>query len=346
MHIRTFRAANLQAALAEIRQQMGPDAAVLHTRQVRDGWRGLLGRTQVEVTAGLRSPQTAVVRERVTSATSSHEREGNYLREQLLRVGVSDAYALRWTRRVLERLPDRQSGQSFVVSSAMMLDALQTVVAEEVRCGPAIQLPANQRRVIALIGPTGVGKTTTVAKLSAGFRLQQKRKVGLLTIDTFRIAAVEQLRSYAEIMDLPMQVVQKPDQMQAALDALSDVDLVLIDTAGRSPRLGAAIRQLRAMLGVARPDEIHLVVSGTSSSHATQRIMQGFGEIKPTSLILTKLDETEQVAGVIATLMENQAPPVSYLTTGQQVPDDILVASGQVLAQYLLPKQAAIPLVA
>ncbi len=137
------------------------------------------------------------------------------------------------------------------------------------------ELKSGDRRIVALVGPTGVGKTTTVAKLAAGFRIEARRRVGLLTIDTFRIAAVQQLRAYAEIMDLPMEVVEKPDQMKPALDRLGDVDLVLIDTAGRSPRSDARIDQLVELLRSAQPDETHLVLSSTNSASSIQLALRG-----------------------------------------------------------------------
>ena len=114
--------------------------------------------------------------------------------------------------------------------------------------------------MVALVGPTGVGKTTTVAKLAANFKLAHGARVGLVTVDTYRIAAVEQLKTYAEIIDLPLAVVNDPAEMARALDELGAVDLVFIDTAGRSPRDEVKIRELAEFLRQARPDEIHLVL--------------------------------------------------------------------------------------
>jgi flagellar biosynthesis protein FlhF len=200
--------------------------------------------------------------------------------------------------------------------------------------------------VVALVGPTGVGKTTTVAKLAAGFRIEARRRVGLLTIDTFRIAAVQQLKAYAEIMDLPMEVVEKPDQMRPALERLGDVDLVLIDTAGRSPRSDARIDQLVELLRSAQPDETHLVLSATSSASTIQLALEGFAPVRPTAAILTKLDESPQTAGVLSAIVASDrfaGVPLSYTTNGQQVPDDISIADAESLLSRLLPSKAMVP---
>jgi len=191
-----------------------------------------------------------------------------------------------------------------------------------------------------LVGPTGVGKTTTIAKLAAGFRIQERRRIGLVTIDTFRIAAVQQLEAYAEIMDLPMEVVEKPAEMQPAIERLGDVDLVLIDTAGRSPSSDARIDQLVELLRMAQPDETHLVMAATSSVSTVRSVLRGFAPARPTAAILTKLDEATNTAGVLSALSASDSLPgipLSYLTNGQQVPDDIQVASAETLLSRLLP---------
>ncbi len=132
-------------------------------------------------------------------------------------------------------------------------------------------LRADRRRsraaasVVALVGATGVGKTTTIAKLAANFRLRSGVKMGLVTVDTYRVAAVEQLRTYAEIIELPMKVVTNPLEMRRALDELAGLDLVLIDTAGRSPKDDLQIQELKSLLAEAHVDEVHLVLSMTSS---------------------------------------------------------------------------------
>lgn len=376
MHIRTFRASSLQDALEQIRHQMGPDASVLHTRQVRDGWMGWLGRTYVEVTAGLRDgvEQSATVKADRSSEVDSRSAVVSMatttksaivpaaipfddrfasmgsaslplplrgLREELLMAGVVSSVADRWltaTESFAAGLGDAPGGQ--FVSGTPWLEHLQRSVGRELRMGSPIRTQPGDRRIVALVGPTGVGKTTTVAKLAAGFRIEARRRVGLLTIDTFRIAAVQQLKAYAEIMDLPMEVVEKPQQMQAALDRLGDVDLILIDTAGRSPRSDARIEQLVELLRSAQPDETHLVLSCNSSAASITSTLQGFAPVRPTAAILTKLDEAPHTAGVMSAIAAGgdfPGIPLSYMTNGQQVPDDIATAEPEYLLSRLLP---------
>lgn len=337
MYIRTFRAASLQQALEDIRRQMGDGASVLHTRQVREGWMGWLGKTSVEVTAGIRDEQD-VARKRfgevgseLTASRRGYPLELQDLRELLSLAGVEDPIADRWIEATYALGVALPTG----VEPGQWIEVIRETVARGIRIAGPIQTPPGERRIVALVGPTGVGKTTTIAKLAAGFRLESRRRVALLTIDTFRIAAVQQLRAYAEIMDLPMEVVQSPEEMSGALERLGEADLVLVDTAGRSPRSDSRIEQLRGMLLAARPDETHLVLSATSSRETTQSILDGFSAVRPTAAILTKLDETPQLAGTLGAL-EGRALPLSYVTTGQQVPDDIEVAEAEGLVRNLL----------
>tara|TARA_R110002073_G_scaffold65408_8_gene163353 strand:- start:2545 stop:3759 length:1215 start_codon:yes stop_codon:yes gene_type:complete len=358
MHIRTFRAASLQDALEEIRQQMGPDASVLHTRQVRDGWMGWLGRTYVEVTAGLRDAIDAngtpsLEADDLDENVDDNEQDASprqsvfmhsasmlagplqAYREQLIDSGVAAITADRWLR----------ATESFAAGlgeshGQPWMEHLQRSIARELRLGGPIRTQPGSKHIVALVGPTGVGKTTTIAKLAAGFRIQERRRIGLVTIDTFRIAAVQQLEAYAEIMDLPMEVVEKPAEMQPAIERLGDVDLVLIDTAGRSPSSDARIDQLVELLRMAQPDETHLVMAATSSVSTVRSVLRGFAPARPTAAILTKLDEATNTAGVLSALSASDSLPgipLSYLTNGQQVPDDIQVASAETLLSRLLP---------
>jgi flagellar biosynthesis protein FlhF len=213
--------------------------------------------------------------------------------------------------------------------------ALCEAVEQCIPVAPPIQAIAGARRVVALVGPTGVGKTTTVAKLAANFKLAHGVRVGLITVDTYRIAAVEQLRTYAEIIDLPLAVVNDPVEMPRAFDQLGTVDLVFIDTAGRSPRDEVKIRELAEFLSQARPDEVHLVLSALTGHRSLRAAIEQFTVVHIDRLILTKLDEADSLGGILAVLGLSSRP-ISYLTTGQAVPDDIEPIDRKRLARLIL----------
>lgn len=189
--------------------------------------------------------------------------------------------------------------------------------------------------IIALVGPTGVGKTTTIAKLAANFCLRERRKVGLITIDTYRIAAVEQLKTYAEIIDVPLTVAMSPDQLSDAVRGMSDRDVILIDTAGRSQRDAIRIKDLERFFRAVRPDEIHLVLSGTCSEAVLHETIERFRAVGIDRVIFTKLDEAIGF-GVILSCLTKANAKLSYVTTGQDVPDDIEVGRAETLARLIL----------
>ncbi len=214
------------------------------------------------------------------------------------------------------------------------------IEAEIAVAGP-IQLTPGRSRLIALVGPTGVGKTTTIAKLAAQYRLRDKRRVGLITVDTYRIAAVEQLRTYADIIDLPMQVVSTPREMREAVRRMADLDLILLDTAGRSPKDDVRIQELRAFVSEADADEVHLVLSAMTGARTLQQTAERFAAVGATALILTKLDEASSLGNLLSLLRFSKLP-LSYLTNGQNVPDDIETANAQRLARLILNMEPAV----
>lgn len=219
---------------------------------------------------------------------------------------------------------------------------LMQLVESGLRCAAPIQINRGRRRVIALVGPTGVGKTTTIAKLAANYRLRDGVRLGLVTVDTYRVAAVEQLRTYAEIIDLPMKVVTGPREMGRALDELQGLDLILIDTAGRSPRDELKIQELKTLLAEAHVDEVHLVLSMVSSSRTLEATAEKFAPAGTTNLVLTKLDEAVSM-GPLMTVARKIPLPISYLTTGQDVPDDFEPAQANRMAKLILGKETLHP---
>ncbi len=189
--------------------------------------------------------------------------------------------------------------------------------------------------VVALIGPTGVGKTTTIAKLAANLKLREKRKIGLITIDTYRIAAVDQLKKYADIIGSPLRIVGNPEDLRDAVTSMADCDFILIDTAGRSPNDTLKLNELKNFLAAASPDEVHLVVSTTASQSSVELAIERFSDVRIDKIIFTKLDEAAHV-GVVLNVVRKVNKALSYVTTGQDVPRDIEVGHGRKLAQMIL----------
>ncbi len=387
MELKTYRAATMHEALAMVRHDLGPDAAVLHTREVQArrffGW--LNGPRRIEVTAscGVNVPSRLAGRgsyedrgrddddlaprydrphaTNLTAAKPQAELPDamqNQLSElqqmvqdlcrrsdapsrdvpqelfqlftDLLDSDLNEDLA----RELVERVRSETKG-SRIDDLVMVKARLARMIEAEIRVSGPIQTMPGRCRLVALVGPTGVGKTTTIAKLAANYRLKEKRRVGLITVDTYRIAAVEQLRTYADIIDLPMQVVSTPREMREAVGRMDNLDLILLDTAGRSPNDEVRIQELRSFLTEADADEVHLVLSSVAGGRVLEQTAERFAAVGTTAVILTKLDEASGLGNVL-TLLRSSKLPLSYLTNGQNVPDDIAVADAMRVARLIL----------
>jgi flagellar biosynthesis protein FlhF len=375
MDVKTFRAPTMCEALKLVRRELGPDAAVLHTRDVQTrrlfGW--LHGPRQIEVTASCEvnvpsrlparargSDQGLSLEDSLPTAAPpiSQEVQGQIshlqaMVQDLCRRSQSagrqdlpqDLFRLftdlldsdlseELARELVERVRSESRGARFDDLLLVKARLARMIEAEIAVAGP-IQVTPGKMRLAALVGPTGVGKTTTIAKLAAHYRLREKHRVGLITVDTYRIAAVEQLRTYADIIDLPMQVVSTPREMREAVRRMNDLDLVLLDTAGRSPKDDVRIQELRAFLSEAEAHEVHLVLSSVAGTKTLLQTAERFATAGTTALLLTKLDEATGLGNVLP-LVQSSHLPLSYLTNGQNVPDDIEVAEPNRLARLIL----------
>lgn len=189
-------------------------------------------------------------------------------------------------------------------------------------------------QVVALVGPTGVGKTTTIAKIAARAAFEEGRNVAVISLDNYRIAAVEQLRSYAEIMGIRFEVVFTAEEFSLTIDELSEYDLVLVDTAGRSPGSATQIVESAQLFSVRRPDEVHLVMTAGTLAEDMQQILENFAPLNCDQLIISKLDETRSLGGIY-NISRLCSLPVSYFTVGQSVPEDIRCADPEFVNDWM-----------
>ncbi|MCA9263578.1 MAG: flagellar biosynthesis protein FlhF [Planctomycetales bacterium] len=422
MQVKSFRAKTLSGALALVRDKLGPDAAILGTREIRTGWLGgLIGGPKIEVMASsdlsptrdtgrlmetMDSPQ---LNARVTQAScrweelsprcgcddaamseatagwASDEKAWDQSSGQPIPAAHQESFRVRFREtleagnrdhrgsfdelttateksRLTTEMPEslfhlytdlveaevcevvaqdllqvvrKRCSAVELTDRSVVRQRLQQYVESQLRIHGAIQVTPGQRKIVALVGPTGVGKTTTIAKLAANFRLKEKRRVGLITVDTYRIAAVDQLRTYADIIDLPMEVVSTPREMREAVSRLSHLDLILVDTAGRSPRDEVQLQELKSMLSEAEADEVHLVLSVVAGSTSLAKLARRFEDVGTTAILLTKLDEATGLGGLVPFLRDCELP-ISYVTDGQDVPQDIRVAESTDLAAQIL----------
>lgn len=228
----------------------------------------------------------------------------------------------------LSILLDKQNPETESYLSEYLEDALR--ISQE-----GIEIPAGQTKIVALIGATGVGKTTTVAKIAAKFVLEKGLSVALITADTYRISAVEQLKTYSDIIGLPLEIVYSPTELKTAVEKHRDKQLILIDTAGRSQHNEFQINELKEFLAVDPLIEKHLVLSATTKYKDAVDIIKKFSPCLPDRVLFTKTDETSSI-GLIINLAQQYSIKLSYLTNGQSVPDDIIPAEPKSLAEMLL----------
>ncbi len=234
---------------------------------------------------------------------------------------------------VVQTIYSRMNSSDYQDKGAVLKN-VNTLLKRMVKISDPLENAKRRPQVVALVGPTGVGKTTTVAKLAANLKLYSQKKVALISADTYRIAAIEQLQTFANIATLPMKVAYSPEDMRDAVQKLRDFDVVLIDTVGRSQKNEEHLANLNEFIEAANPDEIHLVLSLTTGFHNLQDIVRRFRVMRPNRFIFTKLDEAIHTGNILNVLYKHQLP-VSYLTTGQVVPNDIVNAEKETLANLI-----------
>jgi flagellar biosynthesis protein FlhF len=368
-----FRGADLKEALSAVKATLGPNALIEGTRQISNGRGGGLGHSYVEVTAappaGLKWPYAtreaaaveAPLRRReprgqqfgrgakptpsLARDPSEIERELGMLRQMLNELNESRPPKERALTELhsagIEGALARELSNGAAKVARRGRDALRSWLSgrikERLLVTPSM-LTDSIPRVIACVGPTGVGKTTTLAKLAARARLDHGRSVGVISLDTFRVGAVEQWQRYATLMGIPFQIASDRTSFQRAM-ADMPTDLVLVDTAGRSVHgtawpLSGCLREIND-----RKVNVMLVLPAWLRANDVTRVLEMYDDPLPTDIVVTKLDETYQVGGILHAALPNQLP-FAYLCNGPRVPEDILDASVDGVLDAVFPSEA------
>jgi flagellar biosynthesis protein FlhF len=324
MHLKRYRMPTVQGALAKVRADLGPHALVLSTRLVpRRGPAGWFGAREVEITAAADRP--SVSETRLPASTPPARAADHEIVARLVAAGLDTALA----QQVFAAVPRS-------ARRAASIPTLRTALA---RCLESSAAGGDAfAPVEVFVGPPGAGKTTTIAKIAAQERALHGRRLGLVAADGFRVGAVEQLRLYADIIGTSFRVVRAAAEMEQVFATPSPHPL-LVDTAGRSAPDRAA-RSMVDLLAGHHGVRTHLVIPAHARPAELDRLLEGFGQARPDRVAVTRLDECESPIPLFTALRERHLP-VSYLGTGQRVPEDLARATPPVLAACMLGEALA-----
>jgi flagellar biosynthesis protein FlhF len=334
-----FEGSNMREAVAKVKAELGDQAVIVATRQIR---RGLLG-TACEISAAIDDDDSEPARLPRGFGALAHAappQMGPLPSAQAAIASDEMDKALGGLRNELKSLRAiirAQSGDTRMTTELRNEVASLRKLVEDLRTTPMPPPPAaaargtspiatapltapSTGRCIMLVGPTGVGKTTTIAKLAARAALIENKRVSLLTLDNYRVGGIDQIRTFADLIGVPLRVVASPDQLADAID--DNDDLTLIDTAGRSPRDIGAINELADGMRDCSPIETHLVIAAGSTAQVIESFANRYRTLNPSRLLFTKLDEIDDAPEM------SRAPirlglPITWVTTGQSVPEDL-----------------------
>ncbi|AZT89774.1 flagellar biosynthesis protein FlhF [Caldicellulosiruptor changbaiensis] len=352
MKIKRYLAHDMQEALIRIKADLGKDAVILSTKKVRQkGLFGFFKKPLIEVTAaceeekvirreeGMPKPENLTLSLQLSQIKELEKKIDSL--EKTIKEVIKDTNVIPEVKEVSKknfldvmRENLKKNGvEEEIVEGLLakvnwdgsinnMVNNMYKEIKNILGTPVTLSLDSKQPQVVFFVGPTGVGKTTTIAKIAAKLMFEEGKKVGFITADTYRIAAVEQLKTYAEIMNIKTKVWYEVDEYDQIIKSFDDSDVVLVDTAGRSHKNQEHMDELRAFVEKASPDEVFLLLSATTQPSVFKEIVNTYSFIDNYKVIITKVDEVSTY-GNILNIKHYTQKPIAYVTTGQNVPDDI-----------------------
>lgn len=370
MRIKKIVANSMPEAMKQIKKELGNNALILNSKEVKaPGILGFFGRKQIEVTAMLDNEERIPKKAREFKVQSDEKikvspilnnnivNEARILDEIKHLQSILTKQSTQQDREfppmlnnVYHYLIDQEVEQTLAAEIVQsILDEAENSELDRERVKELLHRKIEQKlanvsydniksetKIVQFVGPTGVGKTTTIAKVAANSILVDKKSVAFITADTYRIAAIEQLKTYATILNVPIEIVYSQADYEQALQKFAKYDLVFVDTAGRNYRETQYIHELKQFITRSQhPTQTFLVLSLTAKNSDVQDIYEQFKQLQINQVIFTKVDETESY-GSLFNLSVNEKLGIAYLTNGQNVPDDLLEANAKVLTDMLL----------
>lgn len=352
MKIRKIQAPTMPEAMKKVRKELGADAVILNSKNIKTGgFLGFFKREQTEVIAAI-DPEDqkkqgselevnmppskdgdAIVKEIRQMKELLLKKDSHYpplyqhAYEYLISKEVETDLAGYFVDALLEKYEQTEDTE-------VLKQRLTNEIYDHLK-GLSFGKSTFSKPFVHLVGPTGVGKTTTLAKLAADAILHRQQKVGFITTDTYRIAAVDQLKTYATILNVPLEVAYNADDFKAAREKFADYDLVFVDTAGRNFRDAAYVEELKDLIDFDNDSENFLVLSLTSKLVDMKAVYKEFKDLPVDQLIFTKMDETVHIGSAV-NMASSTGKGIAYFTNGQDVPDDRKEASPMYLARLLM----------
>lgn len=351
-NVRTYQAHSMREALDKVKLELGADAVILGTRSMpRAGLSGIVQRERFEITAVPATPKAAPRAPRERPSPSRSAPRAAYSRPARPDAGATGVPAIpELVLPYFQELVQKEVGEDLarrIVQRAMqsgspngdltgehLRNAIRATIRAMIPGAGGIDLASGPKRV-AFVGPAGAGKTTSIAKLAAHFKLRRRRSVAIISLDLHDVSRHDSIRRFAEVLDVPVHTPQTAAAARQAVRALDGIDLVLVDTAGASPRNAARMARLSTLLRAVRPDECCVVLPAWMSLSSQLLATKSVAAFKPEKLLLTHLDETVGI-GVVLCAVDTLHLGLSYLSNGQNVPNDIEEVCRSRIAQLLL----------